>query len=417
MAKSERIVGLDLGTTKVACIIAEPDETGKLRIVGVGVSPSYGMKRGVVVNLEKTVNSITRAVEEAERMAGSPIDSCYVGIAGGHIVSMNCKGVVAVAKAGSEITQRDVERVIEQTKAIALPMDREILHVIPIEYIVDNQPGIRDPIGMCGVRLEAEVHIVTGAITSAQNIYRAVLRAGLKIKDLVLQPLASSYSVIEPDEKELGVALVDIGGGTTDIAIFKDGSIRHTQVIPLGGEHITNDIAIGLRTPYTNAEDIKRKHGVAMATCIEEEHLFKVPGVGGRDSREVSQKLLASIIEPRTEEIVSITNREIRKTNYAELLAAGVVLTGGTARLGGITDLAEQIFNLPVKVGVPRDLGGLTDIVSDPIHATGVGLVLYGWEQKNRSLLPRVKDKGRGKEDNLFEAIRKRMKQWFKEFF
>lgn len=411
MPKAEKIVGLDLGTTKVACIIAEPDQFGKLRVVGVGVAPSYGLRRGVVVNLDKAIESIRRAVEEAERIAGVEVDSCYAGIAGDHIVSMNCKGVVAVSRPGREITLRDVDRVVEQAKAIALPMDREILHAIPVEFIVDGQPGVKDPVGMCGVRLEAEVHLVTGAITSAQNIHRAVERAGLRVKDLVLQPLASSYAVVDPDEKELGVLLIDIGGGTTDLAIFKDGAIRYTQVIALAGDHLTNDIAIGLRTPYARAEEIKRRYGVALGASITEDLTFPVAGVGGRGERTVSQRLLASIIEPRVEEILSIANQEVRKTGYAELLGAGVVLTGGTAQLPGIEALAEQIFNLPVRVGIPKDLGGLTDVVMNPIHATGIGLVRYGLEQQNRDLLPRRWGEG------LFETIAKRMHRWFKEFF
>lgn len=411
MPKQDKLVGLDLGTTKIACIIAESDEIGKPRIVGVGVSPSHGLKRGMVVNLDKTVESIKRAVEEAERMAGVKIDSCYAGIAGDHIVSMNCKGVVAVSKPTEEITQKDVDRVLDQAKAVALPMDREILHIIPIEYVVDDQPGIKDPVGMCGVRLEAEVHIVTGAVASAQNIYRSIQRAGLKVKDLVLQPLASSYAVLDQDEKELGVVLLDIGGGTTDIAIFKDESIRHSQVIALGGEHITNDIAVGLRTPYNRAEEIKKRYGVGIVSLIEEDQNFKVPGVGGREEKVVSKKMLASIIEPRLEEILTIAHREIKKTKYADLLAAGVVITGGTARLDGVENLAEQIFNLPVKIGIPKELSGLTDVVSNPIHATGVGLVRYAMERRNIELLPP------GEGEKLFENLVARMKRWFKEFF
>jgi len=364
-----------------------------------------------VVNLEQTVESVKRAVGEAERMAGCKVDSCYVGIAGSHISSMNCRGVVAVEKAGSEISPRDKARVIEQAKTIGLPMDREIIHVIPIEFIVDDQPGIRDPVGMFGKRLEVEVHIVTGAVTSAQNIYRSIERTGLKIKDLVLQPLASAYAVLEADEKELGVLLIDIGGGTTDMAVFKEGSIRHTQVLGLGGEHITSDIAIGLRTPTREAEEIKKRYGCALANLVDEDQTFTVKGVGGRAEKQVSRRILASIIEPRIEEILTLANREMKKTEFAELLAAGVVITGGSAHLEGIDRIAEQIFDLPVKVGTPWGTSGLTDIIADPIYATAVGLIRYGIAEQNLTLLPR------GTEDKLFGNILKRMKGWFKDFF
>lgn len=411
MAKGERIVGLDLGTTKVAAVIAELDDNLEPRIVGVGLAPSRGMRRGTVVNLEQTVESVKRAIGEAERMAGCKVDSCYVGIAGSHISSMNCRGVVAVEKAGGEITPKDKARVIEQAKTIGLPIDREIIHVIPIEFIVDDQPGIKDPVGMFGKRLEVEVHIVTGAVTSAQNIYRSIERTGLKVKDLVLQPLASATAVLETDEKELGVLLIDIGGGTTDLAIFKEGSIRHTQVLALGGEHVTSDIAIGLRTPTKEAEDIKRRYGCALANLVEEDQSFTVKGVGGRDEKPVSRRILASIIEPRIEEILSLANREMRKTDFADLLAAGVVVTGGTAHLEGIERIAEQIFDLPVKVGKPWGTSGLTDIIADPIFSTAVGLVRYGIDKQNLTLLPR------GTEERVFGNILKRMREWFKDFF
>ncbi len=411
MAKGERIVGLDLGTTKVAAVIAELDENLEPRIVGVGLTPSRGMRRGTVINLEQTVESVKRSIGEAERMAGCKIDSCYVGIAGSHISSMNCRGVVAVEKAGGEITSKDKARVIEQAKTIGLPMDREIIHVIPIEFIVDDQPGIRDPVGMFGKRLEVEVHIVTGAVTSAQNIYRSIERAGLKVKDMVLQPLASAYAVLEIDEKELGVLLIDIGGGTTDMAIFKEGSICHTQVLALGGEHITSDIAIGLRTPTKEAEDIKKRYGCALANMVDEDQTFTVKGVGGRGEKQVSRRILASIIEPRIEEILTLANREMKKTEYAELLAAGVVLTGGSAHLEGIAQIAEQIFDLPVKVGKPWGTSGLTDIIADPMFATAVGLVRYGIEKQNLTLLPG------GTEDRVFGNILSRMRDWLKDFF
>ncbi len=408
-----RVVGLDLGTTKVAVVIAEVDEHNQPRITGVGLAPSQGMRRGTVVNLEKTVNSIKKAVDEAQNMIGTKIDSCYVGIAGGHISSMNNRAMVTVEKPGGEITKKDVARVIEQAQSVSISLDREIIHVIPIEFKVDGDAGIKDPVGMFGRRLEVEVHIVTGAVTSAQNIFRAVERAGLKVKDLVLQPLASSYAVLEPDEKDLGVLLIDIGGGTTDIAIFKDGSIRHTQVIGLGGENITNDIALGLRTPPKEAEEIKKKYGCAMTKLLEEDDTeIEIKGVGGRKPRKIPRKMLASIIEPRVEEILSIAYREVKKVWDPELLAAGVVLTGGTARLPGIEQLAEEIFDLPVKVGKPGAISGLTDIVEDPIFSTAVGLAKYGIEKQNLTFI-KVNEGG----NNLFDAILKRMKKWFKEFF
>jgi len=411
MAKGNpMIVGLDLGTTKIATIVAEVDPDNNLRVVGVGTSPSDGLRRGVVVNLDKTVQSIVKAVEEAELMAGVKVEAVYAGIAGDHIRSINSKGVIAVSRQGNEITRQDVERVIEQAKAVAIPMDREIIHVIPQDFIVDDQHGIRDPVGMSGVRLEAEVHIVTGAVTSAQNIYKSIERAGLRVIDLVLQPLASSLSVLNDDERELGTALLDVGGGTTDLALFFEGSIRHTSVVGLGGNNVTNDIAIGLRTPASQAELLKKKQGCAMQSLVKQDEMIKVPGVGGREEREVSRQVLASIIEPRMEEIFSLTQREIKRTDYADLLAAGVVLTGGTASMQGMAELAEQIFNLPVRIGYPQGVGGLVDSVKDPIHATGVGLVLYGFQE------------GEGgfagvSEGRLFARILERMKRWFGDFF
>lgn len=410
MARKERIVGVDLGTTKVAVIIAEVYDN-ELKIIGVGSAPSYGMKRGVIVNLEKAINSIKKAVDEASRMAGVKVDSCYAGISGSHIESINAHAMIATSRTGGVITKRDIERVIEQARAIALPMDREIIHAIPIEYIVDNEKGIKDPIGMSGVKLEAEVHIVTAAITSAQNIYTALKRANLKVKDLVLQPLASSYAVLEPDELDLGVCLLDIGGGTTDLAIFYDGAIRYSQVIPLGGEYITNDIAIGIRTPYNQAEMIKKKLASLILTLEEKKEEIKVPGIGGREDRMITKETLYNIISPRVEEILMIANREIKKSGYSDVLGAGVVITGGTARFSGIDRFAEEVFNLPVKIGIPKKIGGLTDIVLDPIYATGVGLILYGFEKKNVSLIH--KEKG----ESIFDAIKKRFEDWFGKYF
>lgn len=406
------VVGLDIGTTKIACIIAEQDTGGGLKIVGVGVSPSDGLRKGVVVNIDKTVRSIQKAVEEAELMAGVDVDAVWVGIAGDHIRAINSRGVVAISRDDKEITELDVLRAVDAAKAVSIPMDREILHVIPQEYVVDDQKGIKDPIGMCGVRLETQVHIITGAVTSAQNIYKSVDKAGLKVIDMVLEPLASCYSVLEKDEKELGVALIDMGGGTTDIAIYFDESIRQTAVVALGGKNVTSDIAIGIRTPIDRAEEIKRQYGCAFTSLVKDNEFISVPGVGGREQREVSKAVLASIIEPRVEEIFSLALRELKRTEYAEMLGAGVVLTGGGSLMEGIKELAEKVFEMPVKLGVPFGFGGLTEAAKSPIHATGIGLCMYGLEQ-------RQKTKGRrsfGGDDN-FKRIFTRMKAWVKEFF
>ncbi|MGQ9664512.1 MAG: cell division protein FtsA [bacterium] len=410
MARKDKIVGIDLGTTKVAVIIAEVEDND-LKIVGVGSTPSYGLKRGVIVNLEKAISSIKKAVDEASKMAGVKVDSCYAGISGSHIESINAHAMIATSRTGGIITKRDIERVIEQAKAIILPMDREIIHAIPIEYIVDNERGIRDPVGMSGVKLEAEVHIVTAAIASAQNIYSAINRAGLKVKDLVLQPLASSYAVLQPDELDLGVCLLDIGGGTTDLAIFYDGAIRYSQVIPLGGEYITNDIAIGIRTPHNQAEVIKKKYATLSLTEAEKKEQIKVPGIGGREDREITKETLYNIVSPRVEEILMIANREMKKSGYYDVLGAGVVITGGTARLANLDRFAEEIFNLPVKLGIPKKIGGLTDIVLDPIYATSVGLILYGYEKKNVSFIER------GKGMSIVDAITKRFSELLNKYF
>jgi len=377
MAQATRtFVGLDIGTTKISCIIADMNANGELRVVGVGNAPSEGLRRGVVVDLDKTVASITRSVEEAERMAGIEVKGVHAGIAGDHIRSINSRGVIAVSRKENEIAQADVERVVEAAKAIAIPMDREIIHVIPQEFIVDDQDGIKDPVGMSGVRLEAEVHIITGAVTSAKNICRAIQRADLKVYDLVLEPLASASAVLDADERDLGVVLLDIGGGTTDVAVFHEGSIRHTAIIPFGGANVTSDIAIGLRTPIDKAEAIKIQHGSALASLVANDDMLAVSGVGGRADREISRHVLASMIEPRMEEIFALANKEVRKNHFAELLGGGVVLTGGTSLLPGIAELAEQVFEMPVRLGVPRGLGGLSAQVADPRFSTGVGLVL-----------------------------------------
>ena len=406
-------VGLDIGTTKIACIISELDAVGELKIIGVGVSLSDGLRKGVVVNIEKTVNSIKKAVEEAELMAGVDVEVVYVGIAGDHIRAINSKGVVAIARNDHEIGELDVIRAIDAAKAVSIPLDREILHVIPQEFIVDDQKGIKEPIGMCGVRLETQVHIITGAVTSAQNILKSVEKAGLKVADLVLEPLASSYAVLGKDEKELGVAICDMGGGTTDIAIYFDDSIRHTAVVGLGGKNVTSDIAIGIRTPIDRAEEIKKQYGCAYSSLVKNDEFISVPGVGGREQREVSRAVLTSIIEPRMEEILSLTLREIKRTEYADMLGAGIVLTGGGSLMEGIQELAEKVFEMPVKLGVPTGFGGLTEAAKSPIHATGVGLCMYGVRHsKNKKGSRRTL----GGDDN-FSKIFERMKTWVKEFF
>jgi len=378
MAPAARhFAGLDIGTTKISCIIADQNDAGELRVVGVGNAPSEGLRRGAVVDLEKTVASITRAVEEAERMSGIQAKGVHAGIAGDHIRSLNSRGVVAVSRKDNEIHAADVARVIEAAKAIAIPTDREIIHVIPQEFIVDDQDGIKDPVGMSGVRLEAEVHIITGAVTSARNICRAIQRAGLKVYDLTLEPLASAAAVLDDDETDLGVVLLDLGGGTTDVAVFHEGAVRHTCIIPFGGANVTSDIAIGLRTPIDKAEAIKIQFGCALAALVNGDESVSVSGVGGRGDKEISRHVLASMIEPRMEEIFALANKEVRKNHFAPLIGGGVVLTGGTSLLPGAAELAEQVFEMPVRLGLPRGLGGLSANVCDPRYATGVGLVLH----------------------------------------
>ena len=410
MASNNYITGLDIGTTKISAIIAEVHDEVELKIIGVGSVPSEGLRKGVVINIEKTVQSIESAIAKAEQMAGVNIDQVYVGIAGDHIRSYNGRGVVAVAGQNNEVTEDDIRRVIDAAKAVVMPIDREIIHIIPQEFIVDEQRGIRDPYGMSGVRLETEVHIVTGAITSAQNIYRSVERAGVKVKDLVLEPLASSYSVLSDDEKELGVIVIDMGGGTTDIAMFFEGCIRHTSVVALGGGNVTNDVALCLRTPIEQAEAVKKQHGHTFITnSNENDEPIDIPGVGGRPSRKVAKELLAEIIHPRMEEIFRLVLGEIQKSEYANMMTTGIVLTGGGSLLKGAVELAEEIFDMPVKLGVPKEFTGLIDLVRNPIHATGIGLVKYA--VKNRydieGLLSDNEDIG------LFERIWDRMKLWF----
>ncbi|HKJ05319.1 MAG TPA: cell division protein FtsA [Geopsychrobacteraceae bacterium] len=401
------IVGLDIGTTKICCIVGNKTEE-ELEIVGFGSSPSKGLRKGVVINIESTVDAIQRAVREAELMAGCEIKSVFAGIAGGHIKGLNSQGVIAIKN--REVSSEDLKRVIDAAKAIAIPMDREVLHILPQEFIIDDQDGIREPLGMSGVRLEAKVHIVTGAVASAQNIVKSCNRAGVDVADIVLEQLASSEAVLSADEKELGVALVDIGGGTADIAIFSEGAIKHTSVLSIGGDHLTNDIAVGLRTPMAEAEKIKQAYGCCLTSMVGKDENIEVPSVGGREPRILSRQLLAEILEPRVEEIFSLVNREIVKSGYEDLIASGVVITGGSAILPGMPELAEQIFNLPVRRGLPLDIGGLKDVVASPIYATGVGLVKYG----SHNLKTQHFKIG---QENMFERISKRMKEWFGEFF
>ncbi|MBI1921208.1 MAG: cell division protein FtsA [Geobacter sp.] len=403
------IVGLDIGTTKICAIVGSVNDEG-IDIVGIGTSPSRGLRKGVVINIDSTVQSIRKAIEEAELMAGCEIKSVYAGIAGGHIKGFNSQGIIAIKN--REVSSDDVKRVIDAAKAIAIPMDREVIHILPQEFIIDDQDGIREPLGMSGVRLEAKVHIVTGAVASAQNIIKSCNRGGLDVADIVLEQLASSEAVLSSDEKELGVALVDIGGGTTDIAIFVDGAIKHTAVLSLGGNHLTNDIAVGLRTPMAEAEKIKQKYGCCMTALVGKDETIEVPSVGGRKPRVLSRQLLAEILEPRVEEIFTLVNREIVKSGFEDLIASGVVITGGTTILEGMPELAEQVFNLPVRRGLPHNIGGLTDVVNSPAYATGVGLVVYGSKNVGIREFPTAQT-----DDSMFRRVTRRMKEWFGEFF
>lgn len=411
MPRRENIlVGLDIGTTKVCAIVGEVREDGRVDITGIGRHPSRGLRKGVVVNIESTVQSIKKAVEEAEVMAGVQINSVYAGIAGGHIKGFNSRGVIAV-KDPREVRQSDVRRVIDAARAVAIPQDRSILHVVPQGFVIDDQDGIKEPVGMSGVRLEAEVHIVTGAVSSVQNILKSCHRAGLQVLDIVLEPLASAEAVLTPDERELGVALIDIGGGTTDLAIFVEGSIRHTAVLPMGGNHVTNDIAVGLRTPSREAEALKKSHGCALASLVGPDETIQAPSVGGRPAREMSRRLLAEIIEPRIEEVLVLVKKEIQRSGFDDMVASGVVVTGGTANLSGIAEAVERFMDLPARQGFPMRLGGLSDVVGNPMFATGVGLLLYGAKEaasKGPSGLSGRSGVGK---------VAARMKAWFKEFF
>ena len=399
------VVGLDIGTTKICAVVGEATDNS-INIIGIGTHPSIGLRKGVVVNIEATVKSIKKAVEEAELMAGCEISSVYAGIAGGHITGFNSKGIVAIK--GTEITQKDIDRVTDAARAVAIPMEREVIHVLPQEYIVDDQIGIQNPIGMAGVRLEAKIHIVTGAVTSAHNIVKCVNRAGLDVADIVLEPLASAEAVLTVEEKELGAALLDLGGGTTDLAVFAENNIKHTSVLSIGGNNLTNDVAIGLRAPLNEAEKIKKKYGSCISKNISTEETIEVPGMGGRDSKKLPRQILGEIIEPRMEEIFTLIKREIYKSEMEHIIASGLVLTGGASQLNDLPELAESIFDVPTRLGKPRGITGLVDVVNNPMYSTGVGLVLYG--AKNRATKKiRIRDR------NIFNRILGIMKKWFKE--
>ena len=399
------IVGLDIGTTKICTVVGEMSGSD-INIIGIGTHPSIGLRKGVVVNIESTVESIKKAVEEAELMAGCEISNVYAGIAGGHITGFNSRGIVAIK--GAEVVQSDVDRVIDAARAVAIPMDREVIHVLPQEFIVDDQPGIQNPIGMSAVRLEAKIHIVTGAVTSAHNIVKCVNRAGLDVCDIVLESLASGEAVLTEEEKQLGTALLDLGGGTTDLAIFAGNNIKHTFVLALGGNNLTNDIAVGLRAPVTEAEKIKKKYGTCVARNINTEETIEVPGMGGRKPRKLPRQILGEVLEPRMEEIFTLVKREIYRAGMENAMTSGWVLTGGTALLEGVIEVAESVFNLPTRLGKPQGISGLVDVVNNPMYATGVGLVIYGARNQNAK-------KFRIRDTNIFNRVMNRMKNWFKE--
>ena len=406
--EKELIVGLDIGTSKVVAIVAKVQDDSELEVIGFGSHPSRGLKRGVVVNIEATVNSIQRAVEEAELMAGCEIHSVYTGIAGSHIRSLNSHGIVAIRD--REVGRSDVERVIDAARAVAIPADQRVLHVLPQEFIIDGQEGIRDPIGMSGVRLEARVHMVTGAASAAQNIVKCVQRCGLEVEDIVLEQLAASYAVLTEDEKELGAALIDIGGGTTDIAVFHDGAIKHTAVIPIAGDQVTNDIAISLRTPTQYAEEIKIKYACALSQLANSDETIEVPSVGDRPPRRLARQTLAEVVEPRYEELFTLVSNEMRRSGFEEMIAAGIVITGGSSKMEGAVELAEEIFHMPVRLGMPQYVRGLGEIVRNPIHATGVGILLYA---RNKGEQQSLEATAQGN----FREIWGRMKTWFQGNF
>ena len=408
VTENKMIVGLDIGTSKVLALVAELMPDGGVEVIGIGSHPARGMKKGVVVNIESTVQSIQRAIEEAELMAGCQIHSVYAGIAGSHIKGMNSHGIVAIRD--REVERGDMERVIDAAQAVAIPADQKVLHILPQEYVIDDQEGVKEPLGMSGVRLEAKVHLVTCAANAAQNIEKCVRRCGLEVEDVILEQLASSYAVLTEDEKELGVCMVDIGGGTTDIAIFIDGSIRHTAVIPIAGDQVTNDIAMALRTPTQNAEDIKIKYACALTQLARPEETIQVPSVGDRPARSLSRQALAEVVEPRYEELFTLIQAELRRSGYEDLVAAGIVLTGGTAKMEGVVELAEEIFHMPVRLATPQGVEGLNEIIRNPIYSTGTGLLVYAQKQIREGSYQRRPEAG-------VSGFFQRMKNWFADNF
>ena len=402
------VVGLDIGTSKIVAIVSEVTADGQLNVIGLGTQPSRGLKKGVVVNIEATMASIQRVLEEAELMADCKIVEVYTGIAGSHIRGFNSHGMVAIKE--KEVTQADIDRVIETAKAIAIPNDQQILHVLPQEFVIDGQEDVKEPLGMSGVRLEVKVHIVTGAVSAAENITKCVRRCGLKVRDLILQPLASSLAVLSDDEKELGVCLIDIGGGTTDIAVFTGGSIRHTAVIPIAGDQVTNDIAMALRTPTKEAEELKRTYGCALKQLASPSEIIEVPGVGERPARQLSRQTLAEVIEPRIEELFSLVQANLRQSGFEELISSGIVLTGGSSVMKGMVELGEEIFHMPVRIGVPTYMGGLADVVRNPRYSTAVGLLIEGREQYVRNEQARAQISG-------MQSVVERMKGWWQSNF
>ena len=402
------IVGLDIGTSKVVAIVGKRKMDGTIEVVGIGSHPSRGLKRGVVVNIETTVQAIQRAVEEAELMAGCRIHSVYAGIAGSHIKSLNSHGIVAIRD--REVTQADIDRVIDAAQAVAIPADQKILHILPQEFVIDSQEGIKEPMGMSGVRLEAKVHLVTCAVNAAQNIEKCVKRCGLEVDDIILEQLASSHAILTEDEKELGVCVVDIGGGTTDIAVFTGGAIRHTAVIPIAGDQVTNDIAMALRTPTQNAEEIKIKYACALTQLAGADETIKVPSVGDRAPRDLSRQALAEVVEPRYEELFTLVQSELRRSGFEDLIPAGIVITGGSSTMEGVVELAEEIFHMPVRLACPQAVSGMTEVVNNPIYATGGGLLIHGFRQMDLGRAPVLKGEDA---PSLFE----RMKAWFTGHF
>lgn len=405
--KGELIVGLDIGTTKVCAVVGEETEDG-VDIIGIGTYPSKGLRKGVVVNIDATVDSIRRAVEESELMAGCDISTVYAGVAGGHIQGMNSHGIVAIKD--KEVREVDIARAIDAAQAVALPMDRELIHVLPREYIVDKQDGIKDPQGMSGVRLEVKVHMISASVAAGQNIIKCANRCGLSVEGLVLEPLASSKAVLSSDEKDLGVVVIDIGGGTTDIVIFLGGSVVYTSILTIGGNHVTNDIAVGLRTPAVEAERLKQKYACALASMVRSDETIEVPSVGGRKPRILPRQILAEIVEPRMEEIFSLVKKRLKESGYDGLVSSGIVLCGGTSLVEGTPELAEQVFDMPVRRGYPKGVGGLVDVVKNPIYATGVGLVLYGLEEGK-------KKRFRGEDHRFYGKVKDRVRNWLGEMF